>query len=148
MNVGGNGSKARFLAAIIDNILAFVTMSLVVGSIPESYQFLRGIFVVVGYLGYFIILEGFFGRTIGKYINGLVVRKMDGRRGDWKDSLIRGLLRLVEVNPLLFGGIPAGIVIMSTQRNQRIGDLLAGTVVVSDTLNWDCEDSDESPTTN
>jgi uncharacterized RDD family membrane protein YckC len=45
-------------------------------------------------------------------------------------------LRIIEVNPLLLGGIPAGIVVISTSRKQRIGDLLAGTIVVSDKLKW------------
>jgi uncharacterized RDD family membrane protein YckC len=37
----------------------------------------------------------------------------------------------LEANPILFGGIPAGIAIISSAKKQRIGDLLAGTVVVS-----------------
>jgi uncharacterized RDD family membrane protein YckC len=45
-------------------------------------------------------------------------------------------LRIIEVNPLLFGGIPAGIAVILSRRKQRIGDLLAGTVVVSDKLKW------------
>jgi uncharacterized RDD family membrane protein YckC len=39
-------------------------------------------------------------------------------------------MRLVEVNPLLLGALPAGISILATERKQRIGDLQAGTVVV------------------
>jgi uncharacterized RDD family membrane protein YckC len=51
--------------------------------------------------------------------------------------LIRSGLRIFEVNPLLLGGLPAGLVIIASQRKQRIGDLLAGTVVVSNKLLWD-----------
>jgi uncharacterized RDD family membrane protein YckC len=40
------------------------------------------------------------------------------------------LLRLVEVNPLLVGGLPAGIVAVLSPRKQRLGDMLAGTLVV------------------
>jgi len=47
------------------------------------------------------------------------------------DNLIRTLARLLEANPILLGGIPAGIAIFSSPRKQRIGDSLAGTVVVS-----------------
>jgi uncharacterized RDD family membrane protein YckC len=38
---------------------------------------------------------------------------------------------LVEANPLLLGGLPAGIAILASERNQRLGDLAAGTLVVS-----------------
>jgi uncharacterized RDD family membrane protein YckC len=43
---------------------------------------------------------------------------------------VRTLARLVEVNPLLLGALPAGIAILSSSRRQRIGDWLANTVVV------------------
>jgi uncharacterized RDD family membrane protein YckC len=39
-------------------------------------------------------------------------------------------LRLIEVNPFLVGGLPAGLVLLLTRRRQRLGDLLAGTYVV------------------
>jgi uncharacterized RDD family membrane protein YckC len=45
--------------------------------------------------------------------------------------LVRTLLRLLEANPLLFGGLPAGVAILLSGRNQRLGDLAAGTMVVS-----------------
>lgn len=46
-------------------------------------------------------------------------------------ALVRTLLRVVEANPLLFGGVPAGVCILASKRNQRLGDLAAGTLVVS-----------------
>ena len=52
-------------------------------------------------------------------------------------------MRLLEVNPLLFGGLPAGIAILTSERKQRIGDMLAGTVVVSSNLKWEDEVSHE-----
>lgn len=39
-------------------------------------------------------------------------------------------MRLVEVNPFLLGGIPAGIAVALSTYNQRLGDMLAGTYVV------------------
>ena len=72
--------------------------------------------------------------TFGKYFQGLIVRKLNGQRCDWKAACIRGVLRVIEVNPLLLGGIPAGLVVIATDQKQRLGDLLAGTVVVSDKI--------------
>jgi uncharacterized RDD family membrane protein YckC len=130
----GDASKARFIAAFIDNLLAFALMLTVVAAVPEELSVLRAVCIVAGYLGYFFLLEGATGRTVGKYFQGLVVRKLDGSRGTWKEAIIRTLLRIVEVNPALFGGIPAGIILISTERKQRLGDIFAGTVVVPDKL--------------
>jgi len=41
------------------------------------------------------------------------------------------------------GGLPAGLAIIASERKQRIGDLLAGTVVVSSKLIWDDASSTE-----
>nr|QQZ49185.1 hypothetical protein JKL49_18910 [Phenylobacterium glaciei] len=44
--------------------------------------------------------------------------------------IVRTLTRLIEANPFLLGGIPAGLIANFTKRRQRLGDLLAGTYVV------------------
>jgi len=85
----------------------------------------------VAYLGYFFIFESLWSRTPGKFLQGLVVLKTDGSRCRVKDHIIRTLARTIEANPILFGGMPAGVAIFASARKQRIGDLLAGTVVVS-----------------
>lgn len=139
MKVVGDASKARIIAAFIDNLFAFVAMMVVVSLVPERFPALKAICFFLVYLSYFIVLEALWSRTFGKYFQGLIVRKLDGSRGDWKASLIRGGLRIIEVNPLLLGGLPAGIAILSSEQKQRIGDMLAGTVVVSDRLKWDVE---------
>jgi uncharacterized RDD family membrane protein YckC len=81
-------------------------------------------------IAYFVALEAFFGRTLGKFITGTIVVDRTGRLPSLAKVLLRTLLRLVEVNPLLIGGLPAGIALLSTRRHQRIGDVLADTYVV------------------
>ena len=44
---------------------------------------------------------------------------------------VRLLLRLIEVNPILFGGFVAGIVVNVSEKGQRWGDMLAGTYVIA-----------------
>jgi len=136
MNVIGDVTKARFLAGSIDSLIALALMMLAVGLVPEDFPLVKAVFFFVIYLAYFIVLEAVWSRTLGKFVQGLVVRKLDGSPCGFKAALIRGLLRVVELNPLLFGGLPAGIAIITTERKQRIGDLLAGTVVVSNKLIW------------
>lgn len=136
MTIIGDASKARLFAVVIDHVIALGVMFFAVMLIPERLPVLKALGFFLVYLAYFVVLEGLWSRTLGKFFQGLVVRKLDGSPCDWTGALIRGALRLIEVNPLLLGGLPAGLVIIASQRKQRIGDLLAGTVVVSDTLEW------------
>ncbi len=139
MNVVGEVSKERFIAAFIDNLIGFSLMMAVAVLIPEGYPIIKFIFYILIYFAYFIVFEALWSRTLGKYFQGLIVRKLNGNRCDWKAALIRGILRLVEVNPILFGGLPAGLIIISSERKQRLGDILAGTVVVSDKIEWNID---------
>jgi uncharacterized RDD family membrane protein YckC len=81
-------------------------------------------------IAYFVALEAYFGRTLGKLATGTIVVDRNGRPPSLAKAFVRTLLRLVEVNPLLIGGLPAGIALLSTRRHQRIGDVLADTYVV------------------
>ena len=143
MSVVGDTSKARLIAVFIDHLLAFGLMLFVVAFVPESFPIVKAAFFFLIYLAYFVVLEALWSRTLGKYFQGLVVRKLDGSRCDWKGSLIRGGLRILEVNPLLLGGLPAGIAILSSKRKQRVGDMLAGTLVVSNNLKWEADEAQE-----
>jgi uncharacterized RDD family membrane protein YckC len=131
MSLTGNASKARIIAFIIDNLVACLVAFLAVGALHSANGMLSGTVLCVAYLAYFFLFELLWRRTPGKFMQGLVVVSADGNRAGLKAHLIRTLARLFEANPLLFGGIPAGIAIVSSDRKQRLGDLLAGTVVVS-----------------
>ena len=138
----GDASKARLIAVFIDHLIAFALMLFVLALVPEDLAALKAILFVLVYLAYFVVLEAVWSRTFGKFFQGLVVRKLDGSPCDWPGALIRGFLRIFEVNPLLLGGLPAGLVIIMSERKQRIGDQLAGTLVVSDKLRWDENDAE------
>lgn len=45
-------------------------------------------------------------------------------------ATIRTLTRILEVNPFLAGGIPAGLVAGFSKSHQRLGDMAAGTFVL------------------
>jgi uncharacterized RDD family membrane protein YckC len=79
---------------------------------------------------YFPICEGLWGRSFGKLLTGLRVVDKQGRAPGFGRAIVRTLARLVEVNPVLAGGVPAGLVVFITKRKQRLGDLLAGTYVL------------------
>lgn len=141
MNIVGDTSKARLIATFIDSLCAFGVMIFVVALVPADFPVVKAALFFLVYLAYFVVLEALWSRTLGKFFQGLVVRKLDGSPCDWQASVIRNGLRILEVNPLLFGGLPAGIAILSSERKQRIGDQLAGTLVVSSKLKWVGDDA-------
>ena len=139
MVVIGDASKSRLIAVFLDHFIALALMLFVVALVPERLPVIKAACFFLIYLAYFVALEALWSRTLGKYFQGLIVRKLDGGKCDWRGAFIRGGLRIVEVNPLLLGGLPAGLFVISTDRKQRLGDILAGTVVVSDKLKWEVD---------
>ena len=91
-----------------------------------------GLFVIatVGAIGFLYLWlgEGLFGATLGKEIMGLRVRNLDGGAAGLRRSLVRNLLRAID-------GIAAYLVglgfALTSARRQRLGDRVAGTVVVT-----------------
>lgn len=134
MDLIGDASKARILAFIIDNLLASLISVLTVGLVQTDSSIIGATVLFLTYLLYFFIFEMLWSRTPGKFLQGLVVRNIDGTRCSLKAHVIRTLARLLEANPILLGGIPAGIAIYASARKQRMGDSLAGTVVISRTV--------------
>ena len=80
-------------------------------------------------LGYPVLLETLTrGRSLGKMAFGLRVVRDDGGPIRFRHALVRGLLGVVEFW-VLFGSLPL-ITSLASSRGKRVGDLLAGTVVV------------------
>jgi len=70
------------------------------------------------------------GRTPGKRIAGLRVVRASGRPVDLRASMIRNAVRLID--GIALSWLPTMVSIIVTRRNQRPGDLAAGTVVIRD----------------
>ncbi len=80
---------------------------------------------------YYIIQEYFWNKTIGKRLVGLYVRRADGGKVTLKDVLIRNSTDTIEL--FLFSFIALTAVLFSKKR-QRLGDMLAKTVVIDKSL--------------
>jgi len=130
----GDSSKKRMLAVGIDSSIATV-LSLIAAGMVNSFGATAVITALCSaHLAYFFVFEALWSRTPGKYLFGLRVCQADGRRCTLRSALLRTLSRVIEVNPILFGALPAGIMLLFTKRKQRLGDLLAGTVVISNKI--------------
>lgn len=126
----GDASKDRLFAAWLDLAFAILFTLAIVAELQDK-SVMPTVVGIPTFFVYFFLSELVFGASPGKLVFGLRVVRSDGRRRAWWQILVRTLLRLVEVNPVLLGGLPAGIVILVTRRRQRIGDVLAGTLVIS-----------------
>ena len=130
------------LAAVGDRIFAFIIDFLI---IVLGIVFLRLIFVSIfaepfhKFAEYFISVPIFLfytpasemlshGRTIGKIAVGLKVVKLNGQEVGFTDYLIRWTFRMVDIYFSL--GSVATLLVSSTEKAQRWGDMLANTIVV------------------
>ncbi len=128
----------RALAALIDTSVMFclgLALALTVGEKTAAngtvWVSLEG-GVLYCYLGlvllYFFAFEATSGQTVGKGMVKLRVVRLDGMPARPAAIATRTLLRLVDWLPLL--NLVGIICVLATRRHQRVGDLLAKTVVV------------------
>ena len=79
---------------------------------------------------YTIVQESLFeGQTFGKRIMKTKVIKLDGYQAGFGHYLVRWLFRLVEI--MIGNGIIALIAVIASSKNQRLGDMAAGTAVIT-----------------
>jgi uncharacterized RDD family membrane protein YckC len=84
--------------------------------------------ILVGYF-YYSLLEGIWGKTIGKRICGIVVLKDNFTKCTISTGLLRNLLRIVDFFFYYGVGLVSAV---ATIKWQRLGDIVAETVVVRD----------------
>jgi len=141
------GIGSRFLGLAIDTLLQIVLylaggllfawigisgIAHLVSWLPASwFGAVMILFLFCVYWGYFAIFEILWnGQTPGKRLAKIRVIKESGRPINAYEAIARNLLRAIDVLPTLYG---VGVVcMMLNSQNRRIGDFVAGTVVVHD----------------
>lgn len=121
----------RWVAAFLDNIF-FFSLLVVPTFFLSKDLFFQNPWVLLPALliGYYVLPEGLTGFTLGKFIARVRVVNMDGNKPGLLKSALRTFLRLIEVNPVLFGNILAGILVLASEKHQRLGDMIAKTFVL------------------
>jgi uncharacterized RDD family membrane protein YckC len=145
----------RFLAVAIDHFIQYVAIILVVlgflsimgigffdadssvaGVLQEMSKWTLAILIIIIFLlftGYFIFFEWLWnGQTPGKKLLKLRVIREDGRPITLWEAMARNLLRIFDAVPgLVLPVYSIGLImIFLSSRDQRIGDIFAGTVVI------------------
>jgi uncharacterized RDD family membrane protein YckC len=128
------GLGSRFIAGVADLIIQVVLLA-ILALLTRAATGPGGIAGVVYVLGAFVILLFYpilfellgGGRTPGKRMSHLRVLRDSGSPVDLPASAIRNLMRLIDGPLLLY--LPTVISIAVSKRNQRPGDMAAGTIV-------------------
>lgn len=121
----------RILAFLIDAVgfaLVLTVLSEAVALISETLGTLLALLGTVLFFAYFVYFEAEYGQTVGKMVMDIVVVTEDGDPITYRDSAIRTLLRIVDALPFLY--IVGLVAIYVTDRKQRVGDIVADTIVV------------------
>lgn len=132
-NVAGVGD--RILAYLIDGILilGYIVLSSFVLSQVDALGGGWALTLIIGLppFLYFLLWESFWnGQSPGKAAMYLRVVKLDGSKAGFSDYLIRWILRLIDIT--IASGSVAVVCILINGKGQRLGDLAAGTTVISE----------------
>jgi uncharacterized RDD family membrane protein YckC len=137
------GIGSRFIAILVDSLIlgaTFILLIFLAAFILPALNLLGrksaswglGIFFLIIFLvfwGYFALFEAFnSGRTPGKRAAKIRVIHQSGRGVNFAEALARNLVRIIDYMPGFYGvGIAA---MFMSRRSQRLGDMVAGTLVV------------------
>jgi uncharacterized membrane protein SpoIIM required for sporulation/uncharacterized RDD family membrane protein YckC len=143
LELAGVGSRAA--AALVDTLVVVVLLMLLqfAGGATGLWHLGAGLegwvlaFVILlsfltffGYFAAFEALNG--GRTPGKQALGIRVVMETGHAVTPTGAIVRNLVRLLDCYFPLLPFLPGLVMVFLHPRNQRLGDLAAGTIVVRD----------------
>ena len=136
------------LASLRERILAFFIDAVIVGAIyiviflsvlnllqsafdqsPLLFYFVGFLMPIGGFILYQLLSEVLAGgQSWGKKSMGIKVVRVDGREPGLSDYLLRAVFHIVD--SLSSFGVIAALMISSSSKNQRLGDLTANTTVI------------------
>jgi len=139
LDVETAGVAARVFAGLIDFAIQFgifwvASLILTIIGLVSFSSFNTGVVLVLAFvmMGYPVLSESLMrGRTIGKKAMGLRAVTLEGAPIRLRHALLRMMGGLVDryLPPL---GVTGMLFVVGTSRHQRVGDLLAGTIVIRD----------------
>ena len=136
----------RFLACAIDHGIQFLAIIVIViaffllasisdlgNQFSNAPKWVKALMIVIVFLifsAYFAFFEWIWnGQTPGKRLLKLRVLREDGRPVTFWEAMVRNLLRTLDMMPAPFYSIGL-ISVFASSSDQRVGDMVAGTVVV------------------
>lgn len=130
------GLFSRFLAYVIDLLISAAILFFVIVIVAFVSVALPGLGAALWFVGVFAIhwvyditMETWWsGQTVGKRAMGLRVIQESGVRISFIHAALRNLARPIDNLPVMY--LVGGVSALFSPKHQRLGDLLAGTLVV------------------
>ena len=126
----------RMLAFIIDTLIIvtyYVIMFWLLLALDADPSDMWALYMVLALPAffYYVLLETFMdGKTVGKSLMKIKVVKIDGSKPSFSSYFVRWILRIIDVS-MTSGGV-AVLTILIRGKGQRVGDIAAGTTVISE----------------
>lgn len=126
----------RIVAYIIDSLIIvvyIVLMILLLVSLDYEMEDMWALYMVMNLPAFLypLLLETFMdGKTVGKSLVQIRVVKLDGSKPNFSSFFVRWVLRILDIS-LSSGGV-AVLTILLRGKGQRVGDIAAGTTVISE----------------
>ncbi len=130
------GLRERVLAWLLDTAivvfgyyLLVVLIMLLFGGLGNWWGVFWGLMSFLVYFLYHILFEILRrGQRPGKIALGIKVVRLDGKDPEWSDVTLRALLQLVD--SVFSLGLIGGLLIKTTSKAQRLGDMAANTTLI------------------
>lgn len=124
----------RWFATVIDLLLASLPIVVVASPANASPDSAAGFYSLtfLVWLTYAVTCEAIWGRTVGKRLMRSRVLTVDEEAIGWGQSLVRNLFKIVGMLGIL--QLVTLVSILASKRSQRIGDMVAGTIVVTEDI--------------
>lgn len=132
--------RERILGFLIDLIIVGISCMIiiyfllyyfeaVINNSGMALNALISIFPIAAFILYQLLSEVVAdGQSLGKKAMGIKVVRLDGQEPSLSDYLLRAVFHLIDT--IFSFGIVAGLLVSSTEKSQRLGDLTANTVVI------------------
>lgn len=132
------GLMSRFLAWLLDTVVSVLVAAALLTVLSVTLLAFPGFGSALAFItwflidwGYMILLESLWsGQTIGKRALGLRVIQESGVRVSFFQSLLRNVARPIDRLPFFY--FVGAIAALFSRSQQRLGDMLAGTIVVKE----------------
>lgn len=130
------GLRERALAWMLDTAivvfgyyLLIILAMLVFGNMDHWWGVFFGMLAFLAYFLYHMLFEILRrGQSPGKMALGVKVVRLDGKDPEWSDVTLRALLQLVD--SIFCLGVVGGLLIKTTDKAQRLGDMAANTTII------------------
>jgi uncharacterized RDD family membrane protein YckC len=130
------GLRERALAWLLDTtIIVFgyylivILIMLIFNGMDSMWGMFMGVMLFLSYFLYHILFEILKrGQSPGKMALGTKVVRLDGKDPEWSDVTLRALLQLVD--SIFCLGLVGGLLIKTTAKSQRLGDMAANTTLI------------------